>query len=250
MNASDMVLEYLKTMTTWPVVVLIFVLAFRKQLKTKLKQIIGAKAGSVEVNFATPKTVETVVGKINASAIPTKFESDSSSFRSGPFGFEISYPVGDDWTVQTAEENDDFAKQYKLAAQGQFLAFVVEARSKISDSINVNVMLQPFAGKMVSEYVAITLHSMAQVGWKLRSYEVDSATNGASFSYVSSWPVEGNELLLHHISRVIIPTDLGLAFLATATMPEGVDLPKRLNDDINRILNSFAVFKKAEHESQ
>ncbi|MEO6788898.1 MAG: hypothetical protein ABI318_22480 [Chthoniobacteraceae bacterium] len=97
--------------------------------------------------------------------------------------------------------------------------------------------------------------AVAQCDVKLVSYDVDSATNGASFSYVMPWLDEGNPqgmFSLHHVSRVIIPKDLGFAFLATATMPmrEGEDLPENLRKGLNRILNSFAVFKTADHASQ
>jgi hypothetical protein len=89
----------------------------------------------------------------------------------------------------------------------------------------VNVLLQPFPLHTVAEYAAVTMQQLLLSGAKLTSYEVDSATNAASFSYVMPFIPDENhpeeKVSLQFISRVIIPKDLGLAFLVTLTMQEG-----------------------------
>ena len=262
MNIQATVLEYLKVVISWPVAVLVVVLFLRKQLIellngfiARLKDVSEASVGSATFKF-TKTQIGTIHAEVNASATPVGFGSSSHSFRSEPFGFEISYPIGRGWIEHLeAEENVELLK--KLDVPGKFLPFLVNADLEILLSRpehyvfqpNVNVLLEPILAPTVAEYVAASLKTFSELGWKLTSYEVDSKTNAASFSYeIPPIEIEKNPertLALECVARVIIPKDLGLAYVATLTTQKGVDLPKKLTDDLVRILNSFTVFKSA-----
>jgi hypothetical protein len=127
MNIEEAVLEFLKLVISWPVAVLIVVLVLRKQLIELLNGLIARlkDVSEASVGSATFKFVKTQIGEIHASAIPKKFGSNSRSFRNEPFGFEISYPVGPDWT----EAQNDESPQ---PIPGQIVAFALRAEVKDS----------------------------------------------------------------------------------------------------------------------
>ena len=270
MPDGDAVLQYVKLLVTWPVVTLFIILFLKTPLTALINACTGeipkltkANWGSATFEFANPKVTDTAIGEVNATAVPasdirTRFNTDSQVFRSGAFGFEIAYPLGSRWkrvfpncAVFWTEEEKKQSEEILTRLQktiGVSPEFFVMFLSNIGGfNPNVNVTVEPWGSKTLSDYVALNYEQIAKLGWKRLACEVDSTTNGASFASVSSWRVEGGkELRCHHLQRVIIAKDLGLAFVATASTLEGVEMPKGLDDEINQILNSFAVFRTAE----
>ncbi len=239
-SAASFLLEILKLLLSWPVVTLVILFAAREQILAMLAPLIKsmgdrltkASVGSAAFEFEAPKTAATAVGKTNVSAIPTRFETDSCSFRSLRFGFEISYPVS--WEVNvTADEGPEFRP---LAEAGNIVAVWVRTPAKFNDfQPNVNVMAQPIGDTTVTQYMALSIQKMVAANAKLLAYDVDPKTNGASCSYRSV--IEGT--VLHHVARVSLAR--GFAFVATTTTVADAPLPESVRDQLNAVLNSFHV---------
>lgn len=256
MDIERAVLDVLKLVISWPVVVLIVLLVLHKPLGAlldgliaKLKRLSEATVGSTTLKFVTTP-IGQIDAKISASATPIRFGSNSRSFRSEPFGFEISYPAKTGWIESTEEEMGEQTQKLGLQAQGQFIAFLV--RAQLENSLfrpNVNVVLQPVGDRTVAEYAADTLRELVKLGAKPETWGVDSATNAASFSYVIPYIPDAqhpeSRFIIRCISRVIIPKDLGLAYLATLTTEYAKVLPEDVANNLVGILNSFTVFKTA-----
>ncbi len=229
-ETADFIVAILQRIVSWPAAILIIAIFFREQIKLRLLNLTKAKLGEATFEFEAPKTTETVIGKTNVSAIPTKFEEDSLVFRSKRFGLEISYPVGNTWVVDHDPQN-----QF-LAQVGQIIVLSISAQPGIDGfSPNVAVLVQPVGNQTVIEYMADSIKTITASGGKLLLYDIDDKTNGASFSYVL--PIEDKKGCF--VGRVTISR--GLAFLATSTTLEGSPIPPDIRDNLNAILNSFHV---------
>ena len=233
---SNVLVDAFKLLLSWPVVALIIVVALRAQLEELLKSVgsklTKAKFGSVDLEFAAPKTTVTSLGKTNVSAIPTKFDTDSLAFRSRRFGFEISYPSGPGWDANLDPDG-------KFGAQpGDITALYILSTLEIDGfHPNVNVLVQPVGDVSITQYMGVSIKSLAGLHWRLIAYDVDVETNGASFSYL----LDLGELRYHCVARVLIAR--GLAFLATITTREGSKIPTEQRAQLSSILNSFSLLE-------
>jgi hypothetical protein len=160
-------------------VISLLVKLFLSSKKTRLRSsnkdqdLVHAERFGIFIAFVrrTIKFAKTQIGEIHAeikaSAIPTRFGSNSHSFRSEPFGFEISYPI-DGWTEQTEAQNDEFRKKLGDLLNAQFIAFLL--KSELKDCRlppTVTVVLQPIIYNKVAKYAAVTFLQLFQIGAKL-----------------------------------------------------------------------------------
>ena len=238
----DTLLEALKLLLSWPVIVLVLALALRKRVDWKAAGETAkgmaariSKASIAGASFElSPKTVETVVGKTNFSAVPTRFEVDSLMFHSRQWGFEIGYPAGSDWTVDLKAGDTPFGQQ--LAQSGKKLALTLISGQPVGGfHPNVNVFIEPVGDMKLAAYWAVSVQSFLKAKVNVTAYHPDEATQSASFSY----ELPEGEMWLECVARVTLAR--GLAFLATCTSKKAPPLPTPIKGELNAILNSFAV---------
>lgn len=240
---AELVLPYVRLVVSWPVVVPVVLLTFRKPLIHLLEvvesRLTKAQIGPTSFEFSEPKTTETDVGKTNVSAIPTEFETDSYVFRSRRFGCEISYPVNDQWTLDP--EPDEGVQR----ALGQIMVLTLRLTCPIDGfTPNVNVVVQPTGDMTIKQYMAQTLQGFAQNGFKMISFDIDTKTEGATISYISIFPIkdQDRQLELKNVARVILEN--GFGYLVTSTILADSKPPGGLLEQMNSIINSFQVTKK------
>jgi hypothetical protein len=260
----DAGMRLLGLLLAWPPVVLAAIVILRKQL-TSLCSALGEKVSKLEIGgfgieFTPAKARKTIFGLTNFSAKPVRFDEDSFTFRSRPWGFEISYPARSDaWRISLENEIPDSQKQmgaklflfaniqaFREIVDGVPQSFTARANDALAQfTPNVGILVQRFARKTIGEYMALSWRGLR--GAKIFSHVEDAETNSAFLEYQMPLQLKNEkgevvrDMVLHSVQRAILREDAGYVVLATATTLQGVTLPPKLNEGLGKILNSFAA---------
>ncbi len=225
---------------SWPVVVLILLLFFRKPIGTYIPQLFQRlrkmEVGSNKFEFTEPVTTETPVGATNVSNTPLReqevfIDGFQCSYANRQYHFQISWPASH-WSPDTSIQTELSGK----IPNSEFPILIRRDEAVGGFTPNVNVMIQWVGVMTIRGYMELSQKQAVEHKWIIFSSQTDETTGAGLLVFLNT----DNEQKVYQIARVAVAN--GMAYVVTASdFPVDNQLSETIRGELVSILNSFRL---------